>query len=200
VEFEGTFTIEDVSAEEVWLTLSDPVLIKQSLPGCQFLRQVEAPDDVDFESLRDAEPEADPETLPAAELDDVSERAFVEGGHYAALMQLSVGSVKPSFRTVVTIDERAFPVMNASGEGSASDSSFEMASEMTLVETDDGVDIEWRAEADVFGKIAQMGQRVISPVADRVVARFFESVEDRLTEVAEEESADGLRDRVRNLL
>ena len=200
MEFEGTFTIEDVSAEEVWLTLSDPVLIKQSLPGCQFLRQVEAPDDVDFESLRDAEPEADPETLPAADLDDVSERAFVEGGHYAALMQLSVGSVKPSFRTVVTIDERAFPAMNASGEGSASDSSFEMASGMTLVETDDGVDIEWRAEADVFGKIAQMGQRVISPVADRVVARFFESVEDRLTEVAEEESADGLRDRVRNLL
>ena len=200
MEFEGTFTIEDVSAEEVWLTLSDPVLIKQSLPGCQFLRQVEDPDNVDFESLRDAEPEADPETLPAAELDDVSERAFVEGTHYAALMQLSVGSVKPSFRTVVTIDERAFPAMNASGEGSASDSSSEMSSGMALIETDEGVDTEWHAEADVFGKIAQMGQRVISPVADRVVARFFESVEDQLTEVVEEESADGLRDRVRNLL
>ena len=200
MEFEGTFTIEDVSAEEVWLTLSDPVLIKQSLPGCQFLRQVEDPDNVDFESLRDAEPEADPETLPAAELDDVSERAFVEGRHYAALMQLSVGSVKPSFRTVVTIDERAFPAINAFGEGSAGDSSFEMSSGMALIETNEGVDTEWHAEADVFGKIAQMGQRVISPVADRVVARFFESVEDRLTEVAKEENADGLRDRVRNLL
>ena len=200
MEFEGTFTIEDVSAEEVWLTLSDPILVKQSLPGCQFLRQVEGPDDVDFESLRDAEPEADPETLPAAELDAVSERVFVEGGHHAALMQLSVGSAKPSFRTVVTIDERAFPAINAFGEGSAGDSSFEMSSGMTFVETDEGVDIEWRAEADVFGKIAQMGQRVISPVADRVVARFFESVEDRLTEVAKEENADGLRDRVRNLL
>jgi hypothetical protein len=89
--------------------------------------------------------------------------------------------------------------MNASGEGSASDSSFEMASGMNLVETDEGVDIEWQAEADVFGKIAQMGQRVISPVANRVVSRFFSSVEDRLTEVAEEDSS-GLRDRVRNLL
>ncbi|PHQ46288.1 carbon monoxide dehydrogenase, partial [Halorubrum sp. C3] len=55
-------------------------------------------------------------------------------------------------------------------------------------------------EADVFGKIAQMGQRVISPVANRVVSRFFGSVEDRLTEVAEEDDSEGLRDRVRNLL
>jgi len=200
VEFEGTFTIEDVSTEEVWLALSDPILIKQSLPGCQFLRRVEDPDDVDFEALRESEPDEDPATLPAADPEDISERAFAESGHYAALMELSVGSVKPSFRTVVTIDEREFPEMHAAGEGSANDSSFEMASGMTLVETDEGVDIEWQAEADVFGKIAQMGQRVINPVADRVVARFFEGVEDRLTAVAEEESSDGLRDRVRNLL
>ena len=33
MEFEGTFEIEDVSAEEVWLSLSDPYMIKGSLPG-----------------------------------------------------------------------------------------------------------------------------------------------------------------------
>ncbi|MUW14907.1 carbon monoxide dehydrogenase [Halorubrum sp. CBA1125] len=200
MEFEGTFTIDDVSTEEVWLALSDPVLIKQSLPGCQFLTRVEDPNDVDFEALRESAPDEDPATLPEADPEDISERAFEEGGHYAALMQISVGSVKPSFRTVVTIDEREFPAMNASGEGSATDSSFEMSSGMTLVEADEGVDIEWEAEADVFGKIAQMGQRVISPVANRVVSRFFGSVEDRLTEVAEEDDSEGLRDRVRNLL
>ncbi|WP_121820304.1 CoxG family protein [Halostella salina] len=200
MEFDGTFTIEDVSTEEVWLALSDPVLIKQSLPGCQFLTRVEDPDDVDFDALGEADAEDDPPTLPEADPEDISERAFVEGGHYAALMQLGVGSVKPSFRTVITIDEREFPSMNASGEGSASDSSFEMSSGMTLVDTDEGVDIEWEAEADVFGKVAQMGQRVINPVANRVVNRFFGSVEDRLTEVAEEDDSEGLRDRVRNLL
>jgi carbon monoxide dehydrogenase subunit G len=200
VEFDGTFTIPDVTTEEVWLALSDPILIKQSLPGCQFLTRVEDPDDVDFDALQEAQPDEDPVTLPDADPEDISERAFVEGGHYAALMQLSVGSVKPSFRTVITIEEREFPVMNAAGEGSASDSSFEMASGMTLVETDEGVDIDWHAEADVFGKIARMGQRVISPVANRVVSRFFSSVEDRLTEVAEDDDSGGLRDRVRNLL
>ncbi|WP_050032103.1 CoxG family protein [Halorubrum halophilum] len=200
MEFEGTFTIEEVSTEEVWLALSDPFLIKQCLPGCQFLTRVEDPDDVDFEALGEQEPDEDPPTLPEAAPEDISDRAFEEGGHYAALMQIGVGSVKPTFRTVVTIDEREFPAMNASGEGSATDSSFEMSSGMTLVETDGGVDIEWEAEADVFGKIAQMGQRVISPVANRVVSRFFGSVEDRLTEVAKEDDSEGLRDRVRNLL
>jgi carbon monoxide dehydrogenase subunit G len=146
-----------------------------------------------------AEPEEDPETLPEATPEEISERAFVQGGHYAALMQISVGSVKPTFRTVVTIDEREFPAMNASGEGSASASSFEMASGMTLRETEDGVDIEWEAEADVFGKVAQMGQRVMNPIANRVVSRFFGNVEDDLRDVADGDS-DSLRDRVRNLL
>jgi carbon monoxide dehydrogenase subunit G len=199
VQFDGTFTIEDVSTEEVWLALSDPILIKQSLPGCEFLTRVDDADDVDFESLRVAEPEEDPETLPEATPEEISERAFVQGGHYAALMQISVGSVKPTFRTVVTIDEREFPAMNASGEGSASASSFEMASGMTLRETEDGVDIEWEAEADVFGKVAQMGQRVMNPIANRVVSRFFGNVEDDLRDVADGDS-DSLRDRVRNLL
>lgn len=200
MKFGDTFTIEDVTAEEVWLALSDPVLIKQSLPGCQFLVEVDDPDDVDFDAIQESESDEDPATLPDAAPEDISERAFEEGKHYAALMQLSVGSVKPSFRTVITMDKREFPEMNASGEGSASASGFEMNSGMSLTETEQGVDIEWHAEADVFGKIAQMGQRVISPVANRVVSRFFSSVEDRLTKVAEKEDSGGLRDRVRNLL
>lgn len=200
MKFGDTFTIEDVTAEEVWLALSDPVLIKQSLPGCQFLVEVDDPDDVDFDAIQEIEPDEDPATLPDADPEDISDRAFEEGKHYAALMQLSVGSVKPSFRTVITMDRREFPEMSASGEGSASASGFEMSSGMSLTETERGVDIEWHAEADVFGKIAQMGQRVISPVANRVVSRFFSSVEDRLTKVAEKEDSGGLRDRIHNLL
>lgn len=200
MKFDGTFTIESVTAEEVWLALSDPILIKQSLPGCQFLVEVDDPDNVDFDALLKAESDEDPSTLPDADVEDISERAFEEGKHYAALMQLSVGSVKPSFQTVITMNTREFPEMNASGEGSASASGFEMTSGMSLTENDQGVDIEWHAKADVFGKIAQMGQRVISPVANRVVSRFFSNIEDRLTEVAEEENSGGLRDRIRNFL
>jgi len=199
MEFEGTFVIEDVSPEEVWLSLSDPYMIKQSLPGCQFITEVEDPDDVDFEALREAEPDDDPPLLPEADPDDVAARGLEEGGHYATLLELKVGAVKPSFKTVGTVEKWEYPGGAASGEGSASGSSFEGQAEMELSETDEGVEIAWRAEADVFGRIAQMGQRVINPVADRVVSRFFSNIEDQLTEVAEEDESSGLRDRIKGM-
>ena len=186
MEFSGTFELESATAEDVWLALSDPVLIEQSLPGCQFLVRVDDPE-VDFDELREQYDDRDVELSgdPAV----IAERAFEEGGHYAALIQISVGPVNPSFETVVTIDHREFPAMTASGEGSSSNSSFEMASSMSLTETDTGVAVEWETSADVFGKVAQMGQRVINPVANRVIKRFFGTVEDKLHETKLAEGA-----------
>jgi carbon monoxide dehydrogenase subunit G len=162
-------------------------MIEKALPGCQFLVEVDT-DDPDFDALResaeDRELTSDPEVIEG--------RSFEEGGMYAALMELSVGSVAPTFKVVVTIDEREKPRMLASGEGEASSSSFEMSSGMELTGTDDGnVAVEWWAEADVFGRIAQMGQRVINPVANRVVKRFFNDIQSQLQDlaIAEDEEA-----------
>ncbi|MFB6155285.1 MAG: CoxG family protein [Haloferacaceae archaeon] len=201
MEFSGTFELEETTVDEVWLALSDPVLIARSLPGCQFLVAVDDTD-VDFDELgeeteaRERELTGDPEVI--------AERAFEEGGHYAALMQISVGPVNPTFETLVTIDHREYPEMSASGEGSSSNSSFEMSSGMVLSEADDGVAVEWETEADVFGKVAQMGQRVVNPVANRVVKRFFSSVQENLHEnrpgddasAESDEGGRGLVDRV----
>ncbi|WP_318568310.1 hypothetical protein [Salinigranum marinum] len=115
MEFNGTFTLEDVSTEEVWLALSDPIMIKEALPGCQFLVRVDE-GDVDFDELEASATDEDPPTLPEAGLETVADRAFVEGGRYAALMEVGVGSVKPRFETIVTIEHREFPEMDASGE------------------------------------------------------------------------------------
>ena len=199
MEFNGRFELEDVTMEEVWLALSDPYMIKNALPGCQFLLQVEG-EQADFEALREQAEAAgeDPPILPEAEPEDVAERAFGEGETWAALMEISVGAVKPSFETVVTVAEREFPTMTAEGEGSASNSSFEMQAGMTLEETESGVAVDWWAEADVFGRIAQMGQRVINPVANRVINRFFSSIESQLSDVGDEEG--GLRNRIRDLI
>ena len=196
MEFSGTASIEDATTEEVWLALSDPIMIKQALPGCAFVVGLEEGEE--FEAAAERAPEEDPETLPEAEPEEIADRAFVDGGRYAARMQISVGSVKPKFDTVVTIDDREFPDMNASAEGESSNSSFEMSSGMELVESGDGVDVEWWAEADVFGRIAQMGQRVINPVAKRVVGRFFNQVENQLQDVSAE-SSGGLRSRLSGL-
>ncbi|TYT62552.1 CoxG family protein [Natrialba swarupiae] len=196
MEFDGEFTLEGVTSEEVWLALSDPVMIKNALPGCKFLTEIEG--EPDFDELEAEATDDDPPTLPEADPEEVADRAFVEGGRYATLVQMNVGGVNPRFETVVSIDSREFPRMDASATGSASDSSFEMDSGMTLVETDGGVTVEWWAETDVFGRVAQMGQRVISPVAKRVINRFFNQIESNLSDVSDDSS--GLRDRIKGLL
>jgi carbon monoxide dehydrogenase subunit G len=180
MEFNGTFELEDTTREDVWLALSDPVLVQSALPGCEFLVRVDD-GDVDFDAL--AEEHGDDDRELTGDPDVIEARAFEEGARYAALVQLSVGPVNPSFETVVTIEHREFPEMQASGEGSSGDSSFEMSSGMELSATDDGVAVDWETQADVFGRVAQMGQRVVNPVANRVVKRFFSSVQEELRDL-----------------
>lgn len=178
MDFEGTFTLEDRTMEEVWLGLSDPVLIRNSLPGCQFLLEVED-ESPDFDELRDRAADIDDEDVDLSP-EAVAERAFEEEARYVALMEISIGPVSPSFETTVEIVHREFPEMRAEGEGSASNSSFDVEAGMKLSQDGDDVVVEWWAEADVFGRIAQMGQRMINPVANRVIKQFFNSVQNQL--------------------
>lgn len=198
MEFSGEFELEGVSAEEAWLVMSDPVAVRKALPGCKFLTRVED-DEFNFDEY---EPAEEVPTLPEADPEDVAERAFREGEKYAALMKVGVGSVKPEFEAWVTIDEREFPEMRASGSGSSSGSAFEMTSGMTISETETGSKIEWTAEADISGRIAQMGQRLLNPVANKVVNQFFNNIEEQMQAAVEEtEDGDGgLSGRVRDLL
>lgn len=198
MEFSGTFELEGATLEEVWLALSDPVMLKNAAPGCQFLVEIED-EPVDFDAIREREAEVeDLPMLPDADPDDVIARAVQEGSRYAALVEISVGSVKPSFESVVTIEKREFPRMEASGEGNDPGSSFEMYSWMELSETETGVKIDWGSEAEVFGRIAQMGQRVINPVTNRVANQFFQNVENQLNEI--EHASKSIRDRIRDLV
>ncbi|RQH03499.1 CoxG family protein [Natrarchaeobius oligotrophus] len=198
MEFEGEFELEDVPPEQAWIVLSDPVAVRDSLKGCRYI----VPMDEEF-NFDEYEPEENLETLPDADPEVVADRAFEEGKRYAALMQIGVGSVKPRFETTVTIDERDDEnfEMIASGGGNASSSSFSMTSGMRIREheTGNGSRIEWWTEADISGRIAQLGSRVIKPVADKIVNDFFSSIEQQMTDVDERADA-GVTDRLRNLL
>ncbi|HZD44001.1 MAG TPA: SRPBCC domain-containing protein, partial [Methanomicrobiales archaeon] len=104
------------------------------------------------------------------------------------------------FETRVTITEREYPTMVATGGGAASDSSFEMESGMTIDETDTGSTVEWWTGADVSGRIAQLGNRVLDPVADRIVNQFFTNIQQQMTDVDESEQGRSITKRLRNLL
>ncbi|MFB6090611.1 MAG: CoxG family protein [Halobellus sp.] len=198
MEFEGEFELDGVPPEKAWIVLSDPIAVRDSLKGCKYITPMD--DDFNFDEY---EAEEDVQTLPDADPEVVAERAFVAGQKYAALMQVGVGSVKPRFETTVTIDERDDEnfEMIASGGGDASGSSFSMNSGMRIHELEDGegARIEWWTEADISGRIAQLGSRVIKPVANKIVNNFFSSIEEKMSDV-DEESGSGVTDRLRNML
>lgn len=198
MRFDGEFELESVPPEKAWIVLSDPIAVRNALKGCKYI----TPKDEAF-GFDDYEPDADAETLPEANPDVVAARAFEEGKEYAALMQVGVGSVKPRFETTVTIEERDPEAlrMTATGGGSASGSSFSMESGMQIHPHDDGVGshIEWWTGADVSGRIAQLGSRVIDPVANKIIGNFFGNIEQQMTQV-DAETDSGLTDRLRGLL
>jgi carbon monoxide dehydrogenase subunit G len=74
-----------------------------------------------------------------------------------------------------------------------------MESWMDIVETDTGSKIEWGAEADISGRIAQLGSRVIKPVANKIVNNFFDNIQQQMTDVEESDSG-GVTSRLRNML
>ncbi|ELY43868.1 CoxG family protein [Natronorubrum sulfidifaciens] len=197
MEFSGEFELEDVPPEKAWVVLSDPIAVRNALKGCQYITPMD--DDFGFD---DYEPEEDVETLPEADPEDVAARAFKEGQEYAALMQVGVGSVKPRFETSVTIDERDHDdfIMTATGSGTASGSSFSMESGMQIhsLEDGEGSRIEWWTEADISGRIAQLGSRVIKPVANKIVGNFFSNIEQQMSDVEETDSS--ITDRIRGML
>lgn len=187
MEFSGTFEFTDVDIDDVWLALSDPVLMREAIPGCQLLAPVEDDDAIDFDELPTAETDT-ASSFTEADPDEIRARSFVEDGQYAAVIGIKVGPVNPTFEAVGTITTREFPKMRAKGSGTSTNSSFEGEAGMTLSETEDGVQLEWWAETEVFGKIAQLGQRMINPVTERVVNRFFDKIGTQIQELNDAQS------------
>lgn len=107
-----------------------------------------------------------------------------------AVVAVGVGSVKPTFDVDMVLTEAQMPerlVMHAGGD--ASRNSFETVAEMTLEANDDGTTTaHWRAETNVSGLIASMGQRALNSVASRLVNNFFEDLEDLVDEGVPAES------------
>lgn len=186
MNFEGAFELESVSPEEAWLVLTDPIAIEHAVPGCKFLRPVEE-DDVDFEEY---EP-PDLPTLPEADREVVEERTFEADGRYATMVQVSLGDIKPSFNTVITITEREDLSMRATGSGGTIGSEFDMTSGATVSAAEDGSKVEWWADVELSGKIAQYSQQIIETVADRTVTQFVDNIEAKILEVKEAEETAG---------
>lgn len=174
MKLSGTFTLEETTIEETWLTLSDPLVIANALPGCEYFWQIEDKNINVKEQIKYLEPNVVGQTDEPVV---VPQSAICENEYYAALMEVSVGTVNPTFETVVFIDEFDPPQMKLNANGQSKNSSFKSYAKMTLIETDDAVNAEWEIEADVLGRIARRGQRVITPVVKHLTQQFISEIQ-----------------------
>ena len=118
----------------------------------------------------------DPETLKASlpgceTLEKVSEREFV------ATVVAKVGPVKAKFNGNVTLSNLNPPQgYTISGEGKGGAAGFAKGgADVRLTEDGDVTVLSYTAKADVGGKLAQLGSRLIDGTARKMADEFFEN-------------------------
>lgn len=137
--------------------------------------RIEAPKDVVYAALND--PEILKDTIPGCqELEKISDTEL------EAKVQLKIGPVKATFNGKVTLDPTGAPDhFSLSGEGSGGVAGFAKGgADVELVEDGDGTLLRYQAKADVGGKIAQLGSRLIKGTAKKLSGQFFTSFSERV--------------------
>ena len=116
----------------------------------------------------------DPEVLKACipgvqELDKVSDTEF------RATAKLAVGPVKASFKGVVTLNDLDPPNgYRIAGEGQGGVAGFAKGgAQVRLEEAEGGTKLSYDVDAQVGGKIAELGGRLINGVAKKYADEFF---------------------------
>lgn len=132
-------------------------------------RLIAAPRATVWERLNDAE------TLRACIPGCTELTGSPEEGFEATVVQ-KVGPVKATFRGKVTLsDVVAGESYTISGEGSGGVAGFAKgAAKVALADAGAGTDLSYAVQANVGGKIAQLGSRLIDGFARKMADQFFE--------------------------
>ena len=152
---------------------------------------IEAPRDVVYAALND--PEILKQCIPGCEeLDKKSDTEL------SALIVLRIGPVKAKFSGDVTLDPSEAPEkFSLTGEGSGGVAGFAKGgADVTLEEQDGGTLLKYAAKAEIGGKLAQLGSRLVMSTAKKLSKNFFDDFRKVLTGDEEEEAKGGLWNRL----
>lgn len=118
----------------------------------------------------------DPEVLKAC-IPGCEELEAAEDGSLAAKVTLKVGPVKAKFAGAVTLDRSKAPDgFSLSGEGKGGVAGFAKGgADVTLTEDGDETVVAYVAKADIGGKIAQLGNRLVASTSKKLAAKFFDN-------------------------
>ena len=132
-------------------------------------RRIEAPRETVWQALND------PEVLKAAipgcqELEKTADNAF------AATVQAKVGPVKATFAGAVELTDIVAPESyRISGEGTGGAAGFARGGAWVRLAEDGGATVlTYEADAQVGGKLAQIGSRLIQGTARKLAGQFFD--------------------------
>ena len=130
--------------------------------------QIAAPRDVVWAKLND------PETLKAA-IPGSEELQKVSDTEFQAVVVTKIGPVKAKFKGKVRLSDLDPPNgYKISGEGEGGVAGFAKGgATVALAEKDGGTLLSYNVEAQIGGKLAQLGQRLINGAAKKLADEFF---------------------------
>lgn len=120
---------------------------------------------------------------------------------FSAVVKQKVGPVRATFEGAVRIEEAAPPhSYRLVGEGKGGVAGFAKGqADVTLDETPEGTELTYHVEAQVGGKLAQLGNRIVGGFARSMAEKFFENfeaqVEGRAQTPQDDESDESAEDQ-----
>jgi uncharacterized protein len=111
---------------------------------------------------------------------------------FKAVVVASVGPVKARFKGTLLLSERNAPNgYKIEGQGEGGIAGFgKMTATVTLADAEEGGTVlNYVAEAQVGGKLAQIGSRLVSSVANKLATEFFKRFNTMMSAPAEADAA-----------
>lgn len=136
---------------------------------------IAAPRDRVYAALND--PDVLRDCIPGCEeLEKISDTEL------AARVKLKIGPVKASFKGDVTLDPANAPeAFSLSGAGNGGVAGFAKGgADVTLEEVGEETVLRYLAKAEVGGKLAQLGSRLVQSTAKKLSAQFFQAFKERV--------------------
>lgn len=130
--------------------------------------QIAAPREVVWARLND------PSVLKAC-IPGCEELERTEDQGFRAVAKIKVGPVSARFKGKVTLSDLDPPIgYTISGEGEGGIAGFAKGgAKVCLIEKDGGTLLSYNVEAQIGGKLAQLGQRLINGTAKKLADEFF---------------------------
>ncbi|WP_265516377.1 SRPBCC family protein [Nitratireductor luteus] len=147
--------------------------------------RIEAPVQAVWQGLND--PEVLKDCIPGCQ--ELEKKSATE---FAAVVSLKIGPIKAKFNGEVELQNLNPPYSyTISGEGKGGVAGFAKGgADVTLKEDGPNATIlSYQAKADVGGKMAQLGSRLIQSTSKKLAAQFFSDFNTRITGTAEPETS-----------